>query len=124
MPGANRLPPERLPQRARRVEGGCSVWRIQVCRKFRSCQPETSLCGRHADSYNSCAMNKRMFAYLLSPLCLVLPLSLLMTDASAIPATPNKPLLVATNQGDRSLSIIDPAADKQLAAVPEGGVTG
>jgi DNA-binding beta-propeller fold protein YncE len=69
-------------------------------------------------------MNKRMFTYLLSPLCLVLPLSLLMTDASAIPATPNKPMLVATNQGDRDLSIIDPAADKQLATVPEGGITG
>jgi YVTN family beta-propeller protein len=66
-------------------------------------------------------MNKRIFAYLVSPLCLV---SLLMTDASAIPATLDKPLLVATNQGDRDLSIIDPAADKQLATVPEGGVTG
>jgi DNA-binding beta-propeller fold protein YncE len=47
-----------------------------------------------------------------------------MTDASAIPATSDKPLLVATNQGDRDLSIIDPAADKQLATVPEGGITG
>jgi YVTN family beta-propeller protein len=69
-------------------------------------------------------MNKPVFAFLLLPLCLVLPVSLLMIDASAIPTTPDKPLLVATNQGDRDLSIIDPAADKQLATVPEGGITG
>src|SRR5208282_341141 len=35
-----------------------------------------------------------------------------------------KPLLVATNQGDRALSIIDPVADKQLDTVLEGGITG
>src|ERR1700679_3577746 len=111
MPGAGRPLPKRLRLRARRVAEGWSVWRrVQVLRKFCSCRPETSLCWRHVGSYNSCAMNKRMFVYLLSPLCLVLPLSLLMTDASAIPATPDKPLLVATNQGDRDLSIIDPAA--------------
>jgi DNA-binding beta-propeller fold protein YncE len=63
-------------------------------------------------------------AFLLFPLCLVLPMSLLMTDPSTTPATADKPLLVATNQGDHDLSIIDPAADKQLATVPEGGVTG
>ena len=33
-------------------------------------------------------------------------------------------MLVATNQGDRDLSIIDPVAAKQLATVPEGGITG
>jgi YVTN family beta-propeller protein len=38
--------------------------------------------------------------------------------------SPQRPMLVATNQGDRDLSIIDPVADKQLAAVPEEGVTG
>jgi YVTN family beta-propeller protein len=32
--------------------------------------------------------------------------------------------LLTANQGDRTLSIIDPVADKQVAAVPEGGVTG
>jgi DNA-binding beta-propeller fold protein YncE len=69
-------------------------------------------------------MRMPVFAYLLFPLCLVLPVSLLMTDASATSTTPDKPLLVATNQGDRDLSIIDPEADKQLATVPEGGVTG
>ncbi len=69
-------------------------------------------------------MNKTTVVYLFSSLCLVLPVSLLMTNASAIPDSPGKPMLVATNQGDRDLSIIDPAAAKQLATVPEGGITG
>jgi DNA-binding beta-propeller fold protein YncE len=38
-------------------------------------------------------------------------------------ATPEPALLVA-NQGDRNLSIIDPVAAKQVAVVPEGGITG
>jgi len=33
-------------------------------------------------------------------------------------------MLLVANQGDRSLSIIDPAAARQIAVVPEGGVTG
>ncbi|MEA2540489.1 MAG: hypothetical protein QOH35_1855, partial [Acidobacteriaceae bacterium] len=69
-------------------------------------------------------MNKTTVVYLFSALCLVLPVSLLMTNASAIPDSPGKPMLVATNQGDRDLSIIDPAVAKQLATVPEGGITG
>ncbi|HMF78108.1 MAG TPA: cytochrome D1 domain-containing protein [Bryobacteraceae bacterium] len=32
--------------------------------------------------------------------------------------------LLTANQGDRTLSIIDPAAGQQVAAVPEGGITG
>ena len=47
-----------------------------------------------------------------------------MINASAIPETPVKPMLVAANQGDRDVSIIDPVAAKQLATVPEGGITG
>jgi YVTN family beta-propeller protein len=70
-------------------------------------------------------MNNRIsVSLMLVALCVVLPLSLFMIDASAIPQTPASPLLVATNQGDRDLSIIDPAADKELATVPEGGITG
>jgi DNA-binding beta-propeller fold protein YncE len=38
-------------------------------------------------------------------------------------STDNSFLLVA-NKGDHSLGIIDPAAARQLATVPEGGVTG
>jgi YVTN family beta-propeller protein len=33
-------------------------------------------------------------------------------------------LLLVANQGDHTLSLIDPAAGKQIAAVPVGGVTG
>jgi YVTN family beta-propeller protein len=35
-----------------------------------------------------------------------------------------KPLLLVANQGDHTLSLIDPATGKQIAAVPVGGVTG
>jgi YVTN family beta-propeller protein len=58
---------------------------------------------------------------MLCAFCLILPLTLFMTIVSANTATP---VLVATNQGDRDLSIIDPVAAKQLATVPEGGITG
>ncbi len=34
------------------------------------------------------------------------------------------PLLLVANQGDRTLSLIDPVVGKQIAAVPVGGVTG
>jgi YVTN family beta-propeller protein len=37
---------------------------------------------------------------------------------------PASPLLLVANQGDRALSVIDPAAAHQLALIPEGGVTG
>ena len=35
-----------------------------------------------------------------------------------------RPLLLVANQGDHTLSLIDPAAGKEIAAVPVGGVTG
>ncbi|WP_433967540.1 cytochrome D1 domain-containing protein [Tunturiibacter gelidiferens] len=35
-----------------------------------------------------------------------------------------EPLLLVVNQGDRDLSLIDPGAGKQMAAVPVDGVTG
>jgi DNA-binding beta-propeller fold protein YncE len=69
-------------------------------------------------------MNKTQSLSLFFALCVVLPLTLLMMDASATPETAAKPMLVATNQGDRDLSIIDPVAAKQLTTVPEGGITG
>jgi YVTN family beta-propeller protein len=65
-----------------------------------------------------------MSVYLFLALVVILPLSLLLMNASAVSQTPVKPMLVATNQGDRDLSIIDPVAAKQLATVPEGGITG
>ena len=71
---------------------------------------------------NKSATNKSGLLYSL--FCLLLPSALLMMDASAAPQTPAKALLLAANQGDRDLSIIDPAAARQLATVPEGGITG
>lgn len=55
-----------------------------------------------------------------SPL-LLLPI-LCVTAAAQIPAT--HPSLLVANQHSNDLSIIDPVAGKQLAAVPENGVTG
>jgi DNA-binding beta-propeller fold protein YncE len=71
-------------------------------------------------------MNKSTFAYLSCVFSLVLlfPLGFLLRDAAAAAGSTTQPLLVATNQGDRSLSIIDPVAQKELVAVPEEGVTG
>jgi YVTN family beta-propeller protein len=58
----------------------------------------------------------------------LLCLSTLVLFSGAIVAAPaagpTTPLLVATNQGDRALSIIDPVAQKQVAMVPEEGITG
>jgi YVTN family beta-propeller protein len=48
-------------------------------------------------------------------------LALVMSFASA--QSPSGTLLV-TNKGDRSLSLIDPATNKQVAVIPEEGVTG
>jgi DNA-binding beta-propeller fold protein YncE len=79
---------------------------------------------RPTGGYNSGAMNKLAYGYLFFAFCVILPVTLVILDASATPAAQTKPLLVAANQGDRDLSIIDPVADKQLATVPEGGITG
>jgi DNA-binding beta-propeller fold protein YncE len=49
---------------------------------------------------------------------------LLHHDTSAQLGGGADPVLLVANQGDRSLSIIDPAAVRQIAVVPEGGVTG
>lgn len=38
--------------------------------------------------------------------------------------SPSRGVLLVANKGDRTLGIIDPEAGKQIATVPEGGVTG
>src|SRR5271170_1465820 len=55
-----------------------------------------------------------------------LSLACLSLSATDIPATKKAPgpYLLVANQGDRSLSIIDPTTAKQIAAVPVGGITG
>jgi YVTN family beta-propeller protein len=44
--------------------------------------------------------------------------------AQAHPGAEAEPVLLVANQGDQNLSIIDPAAAKQIAVVPVGGNTG
>jgi DNA-binding beta-propeller fold protein YncE len=48
----------------------------------------------------------------------------LLTTSSAQTAKVPQPLLLAANQGDHSLSLIDPASGKQVAIVPVEGITG
>ena len=47
-----------------------------------------------------------------------------MTALAFSPSLHAAGLLLAANKGDQSLSIIDPVAGSQLAAVPEDGITG
>jgi DNA-binding beta-propeller fold protein YncE len=68
---------------------------------------------------------------MLKPLSLFLLLSViyLMTfpshsRAQARSRAKTGSVLLVANQGDRTLSIINPATVKQIAAVPEGGITG
>src|ERR1700690_1067104 len=51
----------------------------------------------------------------------------LLSGASAIRSAPYEPgsgVLLVANKGDHTLGIIDPAGAKQVAAIPEDGVTG
>ena len=64
-----------------------------------------------------------------NPVCLLLSLLCAGTFpfhcfAQTRSGAPAEPVLLVANQGDRNLSIIDPAAAKQIALVPEGGITG
>ena len=49
-------------------------------------------------------------------------LSLSIVDSSV--ETPAQGLLLVVNKGEQTLGIVSPAADAQLAVVPEGGITG
>jgi YVTN family beta-propeller protein len=55
--------------------------------------------------------------------CVLIPGVALAVAALDTPTTAPPAILVA-NQGDRTLSILDPSTGKQVAAVPVGGVTG
>jgi DNA-binding beta-propeller fold protein YncE len=47
-----------------------------------------------------------------------------MTTLPGISQGSAKPMLLVANQADRTLSLIDPVAGKQIAAIPVGGITG
>jgi YVTN family beta-propeller protein len=57
-------------------------------------------------------------------LILFLAFMLSPTDAQSADSSAGQPTLLVANQGDRDLSIIDPAAGQQIATVSEGGITG
>ena len=57
---------------------------------------------------------------LASCIAVLLPLA----GSTALSAEPSKGMLLVTNKGDRTLSIIDSSTNKQVAAVPEEGITG
>jgi len=48
----------------------------------------------------------------------------LLIAALAGPSSPSDGLLLVANKGEESLGLIDPTAGRQIAIVPEGGVTG
>jgi YVTN family beta-propeller protein len=56
----------------------------------------------------------------------LIALSLVGTSATSHPARPVRSggLLLVCNKNDRTLSVIDPETGAQIAAVPEGGITG
>lgn len=67
-----------------------------------------------SSGYTVLAMMKSAFLCVLSfPLC-----------ATLLASAQSTPSLLVANQGTRDLSIIDPVAARQVATVPEGGVTG
>ena len=51
-------------------------------------------------------------------------MAMLQAGVSAAEKESGQAVLLVANQGDRDLSLIDPIAGQQVAAVPEGGVTG
>jgi YVTN family beta-propeller protein len=54
----------------------------------------------------------------------LLAIMLSPSGAQSADSSAGRSTLLVANQGDRDLSIIDAAAGQQLAAVPEGGITG
>jgi len=67
-------------------------------------------------------MRKTLLFFMLSAICL--GTFSLPCRAQVRPETEAESVLLVANQGDRDLSIIDPAVAQQIAVVPEGGVTG
>ncbi|MGA7257907.1 MAG: hypothetical protein WBX09_14785, partial [Terracidiphilus sp.] len=52
------------------------------------------------------------------------PVVLLLLVPIAVPSVAQQPRLLVAQKGEASLGIIDPAAGKLIASVPEGGFTG
>jgi DNA-binding beta-propeller fold protein YncE len=65
----------------------------------------------------------RIFLATLGPMSLVILFAAFSRPASASDET-RSPVLVAVNQGESTLGIVDPWAGKQVATIAEGAVTG
>ena len=63
-----------------------------------------------------------IFSAILGPISLVILLFAFARPANS--ADTRSPLLLAINQGDATLGIVDPRAGNQVATIAEGGVTG
>jgi len=68
-------------------------------------------------------MSRAQFHHALFP-ALSIVATCLTLAALNMPKTTNPPTLLVANQGDRTLSIVDPSTGKEIAAVPVGGITG
>lgn len=66
-------------------------------------------------------MLRRQFA---SSVTLIVGVTLSLSGAHIPDSSHKNGLLLVANKGDRSMGIVSPGEDKQIAEVPEGGVTG
>jgi YVTN family beta-propeller protein len=57
-------------------------------------------------------------------IAIFLGVTLSLSVARSHSNAPDRDYLVVANKGEHTVGIIDPAADKQVATVPEGGITG
>src|SRR5205823_5207615 len=68
------------------------------------------------------SFHMRLSSWILLPLLAILVLGLI--GFHSVHASAPKGMVVVANKGDNALGIIDVSAGKQIAEVPEGGVTG
>jgi YVTN family beta-propeller protein len=66
----------------------------------------------------------RIFSTTLGSVSLVILLFTLMRSANSANNEKRSPVLLAVNQGEATLGVVDPRAGKQVATIAEGGVTG
>ncbi len=69
-------------------------------------------------------MKKKTVYFGLGVICLAIGIAAGDVDAKTGSEKATRPLLLVANQGSHDLSLIDPSAGKQIAAIPVEGVTG
>src|SRR5260370_41904869 len=78
---------------------------------------------RSLRSYTCRPMKKSVFFCVIVG-CFVMKVASVHVEAQSHSEKTAAPMLLVANQGDRDLSLIDPSAGKQVAAIPVDGVTG